>query len=353
MTRLLTTGYETGDVAEVGASTTGTNGIVAVVNTSPVPRAGSYCLKCLANGATLANATKGLSLGGPKTEVWIRMAIYVHPPASEFVMASLADSAAANVACLTYNSADGLLRLRQGGLPSGTLLGAASAAMTADAWHVVEWRHQMTSSSAGVSELWLDGTRVVNFSGDNSQSATLLNVQTLTLGITVATIGAGIYVAYDDIAINDTTGSVNNARAGDGRVILLMPSGVGSSTQLVRGGTDTGANYSQVNELPPSMTQYVASATVGERDLYQMADIGVAVTSINVVEALVYGQNGDAGPGQIAATIKSGSTTSEATAVTLGTGTGYIASRWETDPNTGAAWTVAGINAAEAGVTIK
>jgi hypothetical protein len=196
---------------------------------------------------------------------------------------------------------------------------------------------------------------VINFSGDNSNTATL-NLLTCQLGnvATTSAPGTNAFVAFDDIAVNDVAGSINNARIGDGRVILLTPSGSGSSTVLARGGTDTGANYSQVNELPPSLTQYVGSSTAADRDLYAMADIsGLTIASINVVEEIVLAQNSDAGAGSLGLTIKSGATTNEATAQALGAAAAYYVSRWETDPNTSAAWTASAINALEAGVTVR
>jgi hypothetical protein len=219
---------------------------------------------------------------------------------------------------------------------------------------VLDWRAQITSTTVGITEVWLDGNRIINFSGDNTGTGTP-NVQFLLLGHCSGTPanGTNAYFGFDDIAVNDTAGTANNGRAQDGRVVLLLPNGAGSSTQLTRGGTDTGANFSQVNELPPAMAQYVGSNTVGNRDLYTLADVAVAVQSINVVEAILLAQNSDAGGGSIAPTIKSGATVNEVTAIGLSTSPGYVVGRWETDPNTSAAWTISAVNAAEAGATVR
>lgn len=353
MTRLVTCGWETGDLAESGTNTINASATLTVVNTSPVPRAGAYCLKALSTASTQGLAYKTISLGATKTEVWIRWAIYAHTGTSECVLAKLTDSAATDVACVTL-APDNLPRLRQGGTSGGTLLGTSGTQLTPDTWHALDWRHQMTSLTAGTSELWLDGNRVINFTGDNSLTGAVLNVLSLSLGIVnPANAGSNWQHSIDDLAINDTNGTSNFGRIGDGRVVLLVPTGAGSSTVLTRGGTDTGANYSQVNELPPSMGQYVYSATVAQRDLYAMSDVSVAVSSINVVEAIALAQNSDAGGGSIGLTIKSGATTNEATAISLGTSAGYVTSRWETDPNTTAAWTISSVNALEAGATVR
>lgn len=356
MTRLLTTGYETGDVNEAGVTTTGTGGAVSVVNTTPTPRAGAYCLKVAASAGTMNATYKTFTLPAAKTDVWIRFAAYMHPAAvsAEVVIAASQDAAGGSQNCLTWDPVSGAIRARLNNITTGTLLATGSTALPPDTWHVIDWRIQITSTTVGVVEVWLDGNRIINFSGDNSNTTTA-NVQFFALGHTGTSVASatGLYMAFDDIAVNDTAGTVNNTRAGDGRVILLLPTGAGSSTQWVRGGTDSGANWSQVSEVPPSMAQYVSSPTAGNRDLYAVADLPVAVLSINVVEALALAQNSDAGAGSLGPTIKSGATTNEATAVSLGTTAGYVTGRWELDPNGNVAWTGAAVNAAEVGVTVR
>src|SRR5580765_5738491 len=355
MTRLLTTGFETGDVAEAGVSTIGATSTLTVVNTVPTPRAGAFCLKCACTSGTFVATYKTFTLPVAKTDVWVRFAVLVHPiGVNEWVIAATQDAAGGAQNCLTWDPSSGVLRARLSNANNATLLGTASTAFPADSWHVIDWRVQITSVTVGIVEVWLDGNRVINFSGDVAASA-VANVQFLLLGHVSPTVsgGTGMYIAVDDLAINDTAGTLNNGRAGDGRVVLLTPSGAGSSTQFTRGGTDTGANFSQVNELPPSMGQYVGSSTVAQRDLYAMTDVGVAVSSINVVEAIALAQNSDAGGGSIGPTIKSGATINEATAIGLSTSAAYVTSRWETDPNTSAAWTIAAVNALEAGATVR
>jgi hypothetical protein len=228
--------------------------------------------------------------------------------------------------------------------------------MSVDAWHLIDWRSQITSPSAGITEVWLDGARLINFSGDNVASANA-NVQELRLGHTAsgATTMAnpGSYVAFDDIAINDIAGTINNGQIGDGRIYLLKPNGAGSTTALTRGGTDSGANWSQVDELPPSMTDYVYSATVGTRDLYTLEDVPAGSWTVNCCEVLAYGQNNDTGTGSLGLTVKSGATTNEGTAQNLVMSAQYFRQLYETDPATSTAWTVAAVSALEAGTTVR
>lgn len=353
MTRLLITGYETGDANELGSTNSGGSGTVTVVTSTPTPQSpGSYCLKCT-GAASGGNAWKTYSLGGNKTEVWIRFTVYLHlTVAGEYLFAYLNDSAAGGQACLTYTAADSLIRARQTNGTGGTLIGTSSLTMTQDAWHLIEWRHQMTSTSAGTTELWVDGTRVINVSGDNTGTANV-NVASLVLGVIWGATASTTYFAFDDIAVNDTAGTINNGRIYDGRVVLLKPTGAGSNTNQTRGGTDSGANWSQVDELPPSMTDYVYSATAGTRDTYALQDLPAGAWAVNCCEVLAYGQNNDTNPGSLGLTVKSGATTNEGSAQAMATTAQYFRQLYETDPATTAAWSTSAVNALEAGTTVR
>jgi len=358
MTRLVTCGYETGDIAEIGSTVTGASATIAVVTGTPTPRSGTYCLKASTSASSFNTTYHNFPLPASKTDIWIRFGLFAHPLTSttEMAIAGLRDSASAQQTCITYSPSSGLIRARQGMGTTGTLLDTSSLTMSADVWHVIEWRCQISSTTSGIIEVWLDGTRVINFSGDNTSAGTSANVQSLALGqpsATAPTVTAGTYYAYDDVAINDTAGSINNGQIGDGRIYLLKPSGAGSNTGQTRGGTDTGANYSQVNELPPSLTQYVFSATAATRDTYALDDVPAGTWAVNCAEVLAYGQNSDTGTGQLGLTVKSGATTNEGTALNLGTTASYVRQLYETDPNTSAAWTVSALNALEAGTTVR
>jgi len=352
VTRLLTCGYETGDINEAGASTISGPSTIAVVNGTPTPRApGTYCLKVLCTSGGSIATYKTFTLSAAKTEVWIRFNIYIHPAGgSEYTIAVIFDSTSTAQTYIGWNNSTTVLILHLG---SGATLATSVATMSADAWHLMEWRTQITSTTVGVSEIWLDGTRVINFAGDNTNTANA-NVQSVNLGFCGgAAVSTGMYVALDDIAINDTSGTINNGQISDGRVVLLKPNGVGTNTAQTRGGTDSGNNWDQCNELPPSMTDYVYSATAGTRDTYALEDMPAGSWSVNCVEVLAYAQNSDTNPGSLGLTLKSGATTSEGTAQALNSTAAYYRQLYETDPNTTATWTNTAVNALEAGTTVR
>lgn len=360
MTRLLTTGFESGDVNEAGVSAIPASTALTVVSSTPTPRAATYCLKCATTASTNNfTVSKTFTFAAAKTEVWARFAVYVHIAAgstqTEFILGVALDSAGAAQTCITWNLTTGIVSLRLGASSTGTLLAASSLTFPADTWHTLEWRTQITSTTVGVSEVWLDGTRIINFSGDNTNTANA-NVQRLQVclgGTGASSVLAGSYVAFDDIAVNDTAGSINNGQIGDGRVFLLKPNGAGSNTNQTRGGTDSGANWSQVDELPPSMTDYVFSASAATRDTYALEDVPAGSWTVNCVEVLAFAANSDAGAGSLGLTVKSGSTTNEGTAQNLSITAAYYRQLYETDPATSAVWTTTAVSALEAGTTVR
>jgi hypothetical protein len=352
MTRILTCGFETGDVNELNGVSGGQT-VISVVNAAPTPRAGgAYCIRFGPAGGN--NWTMWRNVTIPvRSEIWMRFGMLLHGTvySGTVVPMQLIDNGGNAQMSFEWNGSDGLLRLRRGN--QGTLLVVSLTAPAMDVWHLFEIHYQILTSTTGQVDLYMDGTFQGTFSGQ-TQNSGILNVGAIQFGVTSFASGVttNSYIAFDDMAVNDVNGTINNQRIGDGRVVLLLPTAAGSVTTLVRGGADSGANWSQLNELPPSIAQYVGSANPGDRDLYTMSDLPANVT-VNCVEAIALAQNTDAGAGSLGMTIHSGATINESAPQALGTSPIYVGARWETDPNTGAAWTLAAVNAVEAGLTVR
>jgi hypothetical protein len=350
VTRLSTCGWETGDVNELGSF--GGLGSDTVVTSTPTPRSpGTYCWKTTSISQT---AYRTFTFATTKTDVWVRFGLFVHGTGGtglDFV--AFYDSASALQGVVSWLYSDQLLRVYRN-TSGGTLLGTSALALTPDQWHTAEVRWQITSTTVGTVEVWVDDTRWLNLTSVDNTNTANANVQSVRVGATSNLMpSGGSYLAIDDLAINDTAGSINNGQIHDGRVVLLKPNGAGSNTNLTRGGTDSGANWSQLDELPPSMTDYVYSATAATRDTYALEDVPSGSWTVNCCEVLALAQNSDTGTGSLGLTVKSGATTNEGTAQNLATGAQYVRQLYELDPNTSAAWTVANVSALEAGVTVR
>jgi len=71
------------------------------------------------------------------------------------------------------------------------------------------------------------------------------------------------------------------------------------------------------------------------------------------LEEIVMAQTSDTGTGSLGLTVKSGVTSNESPAIPLAVTPTYYRQQYETDPNTGAPWTNAAVNALEAGTTVR
>src|SRR5262252_7425320 len=115
MTRLVTCGYETGAVNELGVNG-GQAGGVSVVNATPTPRAGgNWCVKCT---TASSNQYSYKTFGIPaRSELWLRFGFYLHwvtYSGTALVLMQATDAAASAQIDLEYQNADGLLRVRRG-----------------------------------------------------------------------------------------------------------------------------------------------------------------------------------------------------------------------------------------------
>lgn len=93
-----------------------------------------------------------------------------------------------------------------------------------------------------------------------------------------------------DCLICDSSGSGMNTWCGQGSLVYLLPDGDSGTPQWARGGTDSGANFSQVNNVPPNdVTSYVQSNTSGQVDLYTLGATPAAVGSGDTIRWVTVG----------------------------------------------------------------
>jgi hypothetical protein len=159
------------------------------------------------------------------------------------------------------------------------------------AWHRIELK--AVASATGVwsaGELVVDGVTVISFSGASTTRTNGFCFGTVTTG------GATGTYNVDDLALNDSTGAVNNGYPGAGAVVLLKPTadsavgtgwvtGAGGSSSLFAavdntppvGVADTGTATSQIRNATSNATSYDATMTT-----YTAAGVGAGAT-INAV----------------------------------------------------------------------
>lgn len=198
-------------------------------------------------------------------------------------------------------------------------VGSASSALSLSTWYRVEIKMDRTASAGShVVEAKLDGTV---FATDSTRS--------LSVGITEFAIGGNQALEtqttgrwnFDDIAINDNTGSFQNDYPGDGKIIHLHPNASGNSNQWLHDDGTAGDtnNYTEVDEITPDdSTSYVKSTILNDEDFYNVEASGLSAESTINLVALGVRYAADAGGSlgfKLEAKKSSGGTISQSTEI--------------------------------------
>lgn len=158
--------------------------------------------------------------------------------------------------------------------------------------------------------------------------------------------------SYDDFVVMNTQGTLNNDFLGDISFLRVRPNAVGDESDFDR---STGAvNYVLVDEdAQDEDTSYVESTTANDQDFYHFEDIEAAwVDEIHAVLARPVLKKSEAGSRTVRLQVLSGGTTTSASTLAPSITYTRLDQVWETDPDTSAAWTISGFNAAQFGLQV-
>lgn len=201
----------------------------------------------------------------------------------------------------------GVLGLRDSN--TGTDL-TGTTTLSLNRWYRVELDFADAASGTGTFKLYVDGTLIT------SQACSVINgFSRIRMGVSGVATSMDMYM--DDVAVNDTTGSVQNDLPGPGAVVHLKPNAAGDNNLFgtAVGGTAGAANnYTRVNEVPPndstSYNQTAATGTttiddfnvdnastagIGTADLITCVQVGGRVSSdVTTAASVVYRIKGQA-----------------------------------------------------------
>jgi hypothetical protein len=242
--------------------------------------------------------------------------------------------------CLIVNP-DGTISVSR----NGTTIGSSTQALSTGVYYFIEMSLTV-HPTAGAATVKVGGITWISLTGMNTQRTS--NSSSNQIGIGFIGGGAGQTWDFDDFYSRG-----DGVFCNDSRVISSLPTGNGAVNNFLRGGTDSGANWSQVNDNPANDdTNYVQSANAGDIDLYTCPALPVAAGSIYGVMGCPVLKTDVSAPATAVAAYRSGGTVYEgasAQSVSSGAYTAYPDIQGH-DPATGAAWTIAGVNAAQFGV---
>jgi hypothetical protein len=173
-----------------------------------------------------------------------------------------------------------------------TAIGSASSVLNTGQWYRVEMKVDFTPATGSkVGELKIDGTTVAT-----SSTLTTANLSGGTSNILLGVNSEGEActtdnIFFDDVAVNDSTGSNQTGYPGAGQIIHLKPNAAGDNnafTVQVGGTAGAANNFTRVNEVPPDdVTSYNGDVLSGNIDDFNIdntpAGIGTNDT-INVVQ---------------------------------------------------------------------
>lgn len=250
-----------------------------------------------------------------------------------------------------------------------TQVGSNSSALSANTWYRIEIQYD--ASGAPTTHILRARLNGVEFAGATNLTIGGSGIFDIALG---GNLGSEINTAgnffFDDIAINDNTGTVQNSYPGNGSIIHLLPDSAGDNNAWSTGaGGSAGAanNFTRVNEVTPDdATSYNTSNTLNQLDDYNLAATPAAIDSgatINVVQVGArWGGSSASGNGQPKVRIKSQATGTvlEGTLTAALSGTTWVTNQNAaprnpaltsyTDPQAGGAWTKALLDTAQIGV---
>jgi hypothetical protein len=350
---------------------------------------------------------------GAQTTLYVGLAFNWNPTpqttGDDFTILQFID--AATCQCTLWIRPSGTLYFTRGSTSissGGTSLGTASVPFPSNSFHYLEVQ-VVISATVGVLQLKLDQTTIINLTGINTKVSGNSSFDSVVMGPS-SVIGLGIdnatsYSGYIDDVYMDTSGFNGDVRvngqlpSGDGStqnfanheatwvlstITRLQTTIVDSNSNLQRATAITGdfktgttaptwatgvgvtttdnhvtwtclgavSQYKLVNESDPDGdSSYVFSSTLNDISRYTYP----AVTGSAVLAVVVwaYARKDDGGFRTIQAAIKSGATLgTSGTDKALGTNYQHTMLSSLTDPNTGAAWTLSAVNAAEFGIKI-
>lgn len=262
MARLATDGAEVGDLLFFDGGTSNTT------NVTTSPSSGSRCYLLTGSGAAVRNISS-------VSELYLRTRY--RPESAPGGVIAFMDWRNAGTTLGSVGLSPTLLPVIRVGT---TTVETGDISFVAAQYTLVE-AYVRISNTSGSIQVLMDGILAAEYQGD-TQPGTDTEINNIRW------TGAGISARIDDIGINDTTGVNDNSWCGDGHVLMMVPDSAGDVTELSRGGTDTGANWSQVNEIPPnSDTTYVYSTGSGLYDLYGLTS-GSSIVSATDTIARVY-----------------------------------------------------------------
>lgn len=305
--------------------------------------AGRYGGQAARMGGVTNNITKTFPVAGATFSVAARIRFATTTVGStSFPLFALLEGTTNHINVIASTAGDGKISAYRG----TTLLGtSASVVLTLNVWHwinVIGVIHDTTGSV----RILVDGAEVLTLTAQDTRNAGTTGLAT---SLQISRNNNNDNRDYDDLIVRDDSTAIP-----DHRIATLVPSGNGNSSQFTGSDGNSTDNYLLVDEVPHnSDTDYVESSTAGQIDTYAMGNLPAGAATVLAVQERLVARKTDAGARAGRTVIRSGGANYEGADIALAdTYVSYGTLRL-TDPATAATWTVANVNALEAGAKVQ
>lgn len=236
---------------------------------------------------------------------------------------------------------------------NGTVLATESTINTiVSTYYYLEFKVVFGSGTSGSYALRRNGAAVPGIP-DVAATNTIATANSFFNTIALTGVGSPLGETYDDMYLFTANGLGLHDFVGDVRVASILPSAPGFNTNFSKVGASA-TNWQSVNESPPNGdTTYVQSFTIGQVETYTYADLPGSTSSVLAVYARPDVRKDDAGTRTLTTHVRSNGTEADVPG-SLAPATTYalMGQVMETNPVSGAAWTVGDANSAEFGFKI-
>lgn len=259
------------------------------------------------------------------------------PQAADYFGWTLQDAGGADILSFCVQT-DGSVQVKRGG-PTGTLLGTTAGQIPQNSWQHVEF-YATRSATVGEVEIRFNGNVVLNLTGQNTGATDWSALKFGRLRHVNSTFG-GVYL--DDLIVWDKTGAQFNDFPGPKGLYCLLPDGDTVAADWSVVGAATG--YGAISEVgPDDDTSYIASNGAGDVSEFTLQNLPAGVALVQAVVPVSLMRSPEAAQARV--DVVSGSAVAEGTARFLPVTWDYWQEPFYLDPDTGAPWTRAGVNAA-------
>lgn len=250
-----------------------------------------------------------------------------------------ADSTNAPQFCL-YVSTTGAIVAALGWL--GTVKGTSSVALTANAWHHVEWKLVASATTGGSIEVRVDGAVVLNVSGIATVSTAEVSYSQESLVGSNSVTPYQLTPYYRDWVLWDTAGTYNNDFMGPCFVQRRTVNSDVSFNWTPSSGT---TGYNLIDEAGPNDADYISAdvtqTTASEFGVENLPSDATSVRGMVIVGRMKASDGGDC---KVQMGVVSGGTPGLGTDRQITTAYTYWADIREVDPSTGLPFTPVGFN---------